>query len=171
MRYFILLTTIFVVVQSCNQKKSVEPVQGKEDLHLGASSDTLNLTRTRHMPDSIRNKLIDSAIMQGNKDAYSTVANSEPFLGPDLLFPALIMANKYNDSKACYDMYYMLCAEGYDSLSLDLGTLDKRTKAIGLYYLLKSYELGFDEAKYEIEEMYIDKHLRVPKSSDFIIFK
>jgi hypothetical protein len=92
-------------------------------------------------------------------------------LGPDLLFPALIMANKYNDSKACFDVYYMLCEEGYDSLSLDFGTIDKRTKAIGLYYLFKSYELGFTDARDMIEEKYIDKHLPVPKSSDFIIFK
>ena len=142
-------------------------MQDTEGLH----TDTLISTSIEPLADSIRNKLLDSAIMRGNKDAYSEVTNSEAFLGPDLLFHALIMANKYNDSRACFDVYYMLCEEGYDSLSLDFGTLDKRTKAIGLYYLFKSYELGYDDAKWLIKERYIDRNLPVPKSSDFIIFK
>jgi hypothetical protein len=160
-----------LIGQSCNQKKPVKPVQGKENLHPEALGDSLIIIRTPPMNDSLRNKLLDSAIMQGNKDAYSRVANSQDFLGPNLLFQALIMANKYNDSRACFDVYFMLCEEGYDSLSINLGTIDKRTKAIGLYYLLKSYELGFSDAKGLIEEKYIDKHLPVPKTSDYLIFK
>jgi hypothetical protein len=171
MRYFILLTAMILIGQSCHQKKSIKLVQGAEDLTSEAPVDTLIKMSIRPLPDSVRKKLIDSAILHGNKEAYSKVANSEAFLGPDLLFQALIMANKYNDPRASFDVYFMLCEEGYNSLSLDLGTLDKRTKAIGLYYLLKSYELGFDDAKATIKEMYTDKNLPVPKSSDFVVFK
>ena len=171
MKYFGLISAVILIIYSCNQKKSIKQVKDKQDIHSDALGDSLIRTMTPPMNDSLRNKLLDSALIYGNKGAYSTVANYGPFLGPDLLFPALIMANKYNDSSACYHVYYMLCEEGYDSLSLDFGTIDKRTKGIGLYYLLKSYELGFVDAKYQIEGEYIDKHLPVPKSSDFIIFK
>lgn len=171
MKYLFLITAIFLITHSCNQKNPVKPVQNKEDLHPESLPDTETSTMIQPLADSIRNNLLESAMMNGDKDAYSKVSNSEPFLGPGLLFQALVMANKYNDSAACYDVYYMLCEEGYNSFSLDFGTVDKKSTAIGLYYLLKSYELGFSDARDLIKDKYIDKHLPVPKSSDFLIFK
>ena len=56
-------------------------MKGKEDIHRGALGDTLISTLRLPMNDSLRNKLLDSALMYGNKNAYSTVANYGPFLG------------------------------------------------------------------------------------------
>lgn len=49
----------------------------------------------------------------------------------------------------------MLCEEGYDSLGLDLGAIDAKTRSKGMYYLLKSYEPGFAEVKAKVQEYFL----------------
>jgi hypothetical protein len=55
----------------------------------------------------------------------------------EFLFYALIMANKYNDAQAHYDVYRIL-TDFFDS---NIETLDTITKELALYHLKKSKEL------------------------------
>lgn len=166
-----LIAAIFLVVESCNTKRNSNLRKANEALQNEKIDIERHTPGPERMSHSMINILVDSAMLFGNKDAYSKVTNAVDFLGPDLLFAAFVMANKYNDSSAYYHVYHMFCKEGYNRFSLELGTVDKKTEMLGLYYLLRSYELGFARAKREIEIRYIEKNLPVPKSSDFIIFK
>ncbi|MBL0267885.1 MAG: hypothetical protein IPP99_04220 [Chitinophagaceae bacterium] len=163
MRYFILIVTITWGLHSCGNRNSNQSVKNKEVVDNEGIVDPHDDYWRNYMPDSLSNRLIESAIVNGDKDSYARVADSRNFMGPKLLMPALIMANKYKDPRACYDVFYMLCQEGYNSQSLDLGTLDSTTKTIGLYYLLKAHELGFNDATYFIEKLYLKKGVKGPQ--------
>lgn len=115
-------------------------------------------------------KLIDSlinlAILKGNEKAYNEVA-SYYWLeerGEEFVYVALTVANKYNNPEAHFHVYQML-----NSLRTGekIENLDKKTRAFALYHLLKAYELGQDNAKYTVEEMFKDAK-KIPKSSFYL---
>lgn len=115
-------------------------------------------------------KMIDDAIDNGNRGAYNRVSNY--FImnqrEEEFLFPAMIMANRNNYPDAYFDVYYILAAIRYDK---DLERMDSTTRNMALFYLLKSYEMGFRSAGYEAEEIFAKQNKPIPKSSDYQILK
>jgi hypothetical protein len=108
--------------------------------------------------------LTDSAIFMGNQKAYNKAAMIYLLndLDVEFLYYAMIMANKYNYPEAYFHVYIILNNRRNDQ---KLRNLDDRTKKIALYYLLKSYEMNYGEAKYEVDDIYINK--TIPKSTEF----
>ncbi|MBI5858341.1 MAG: hypothetical protein HZB42_11925 [Sphingobacteriales bacterium] len=159
------------LILSCNQQKKSNVSEHKSD-SIRLKQDTFHLSND--LEDQIGKQgiasLIDSAIERGDSMAYNKVSNYYLInqLDEEFLFPAMIMANRYKDRSAYFDVYDILTSMRYDN---HLEKMDEQTKAIALYYLLRSYELGYENAKYEVEELFTDKKLPIPKSSDFIVFK
>lgn len=75
------------------------------------------------------------------------------------------MAHKYNIPKAYYDIYWTLATPPSGE---SINDLDPETRYLALYYLLKSYEQGYTDAKYNIQEIF-GKDSSIPKSSSFLI--
>ena len=78
---------------------------------------------------------------------------------PEELLPyALLMANKYNDTRAYFDVYYCfwyMFPETTDNLCL-LDSLDSTTKNIALEYLQKGAELGEINSQQHLGSYYFE---------------
>ncbi len=123
---------------------------------------------------SINNKLlmkelIDSAILQGDSKAYNKVASYYLLedMGKDFFYYAFTMANKYKNEEAAYHVYKILVYEISDEPKIALNLMDTKTKYFALYYLLKSYEMGYESAKYQVDEVF-GKNNTIPKSSEYL---
>jgi hypothetical protein len=105
------------------------------------------------------------AINKGDDKAYNEVASFYLIedKGEDFLYTALTVANRYNNPEACYHIYIILNNERTGN-SID--NLDPKTKKMALYYLLKSYEMGFKSAQYQVDEIFKTRKV-IPKSEDF----
>jgi hypothetical protein len=110
---------------------------------------------------------INRALDSGNIRTYHRAAythfikdNPEPFL-----YPAIIMANKYDNPNAYYHVYRVL-----NSLrnSENLDSLDHRTKNLALHYLVLAYEKGQESAKIEALKIF-GNEASIPKSSSFLL--
>lgn len=115
--------------------------------------------------DSIFN-LIDNALNNGDFKAYNSAAHYY-FIkdkSEDFLFVAITMANKYNNSEACYHVYKILNGTRNQE---KIEKLDEKTKAMALFYLLKSYEMGYAQSKYEVCQIF-DTLKYLPKSSFYL---
>lgn len=112
------------------------------------------------------NRLLDSSIQYGNDKAYARVASYHLLesQGEEFLYFAVIVANKYNDPLAHYHIYDILA---HPRNGRALKNQDLRTQNFALYHLLKSYELGEESAKYQIEEIF-GENKAVPKSSFYL---
>jgi hypothetical protein len=114
-------------------------------------------------------KLIDSSLNFGDAEKYNLVSKYHIVngIGEDFLFAAMTMANKYKNAEAFFDVYVIMTSERYDS---HIERMDSTSRSIALYYLLKSYELGYKSSKYVVEKVFTDRGLAIPKSSAFLIF-
>lgn len=114
----------------------------------------------------LMDSLITRAILYGDKKAYNEVSNDYYIegMGEDILYVSMIVADKYNNPEAHFHIYTILNGlrrhEYVDSLG-------KKTKDFALYHLLKSYELGYKDAIYEIEEVF-GEGKSIPKSSYYM---
>jgi hypothetical protein len=114
-------------------------------------------------------KLIDSALLMGNVRAYNTVSayyfveNKEQ----DFFYCAFTMANKHKSAEAHYHVFMIFAMSSSYGIQKNIMILDDKTKNLAMYYLLKSHEMGYDEAKYQIEEIF-GKNKTVPKSSEYL---
>jgi hypothetical protein len=157
----------FLVLLSCNQNRVKSSIPIKDSSLKNVDS----IKRISYSGEKFTQlelyKMIDSALDQGNRKAYNNVSNYYLINEMDelFLFPAFIMANKYHEPAAYFDVYDILCNQRYDS---HLERIDSATRTIALYYLMKSYELGFRAAKYEVEEKFIKRKLIIPKSKDIL---
>jgi hypothetical protein len=104
----------------------------------------------------------DSAILNGNEFMYNRVA-SHYILNDnieDLFYTAFMVANKYNNPEASYHVYRAInglrTKENFDNL-------DVKSKNMALYYLLKSYESGFQNAISQVHIIF-DTNKPIPKS-------
>lgn len=98
-------------------------------------------------------RLIDKALNSGDSKSYNRA--SHYFFIRDkyeeFLYPALIMANKYENPEAHYHVFQILNGvRNQGSLIL----LDSVTKNYALYHLIKSHELGYSDSKYALLEIY-----------------
>ena len=110
--------------------------------------------------------LIDSSIKFGNKRAYDEVASNYLVAnrGREFLYVSLIVANKYAYARAYFHIFLILSEfQTGDQFERK----DTKTKNLAIYSLLKAYELGYDDAKYALEEFF-GKLDELPRSSEYI---
>ena len=113
--------------------------------------------------------LIDSAINYGNDKAYNKVASYYLIenMGESFFYYAFTMANKYNSSEAYFHVFDIIAHSTPKEPKQALNLMDKRTKNFALYYLLKSYEMGFESARYQVNEIF-GKDKIPPKSNYYL---
>ncbi len=75
-------------------------------------------------------------------------------MGEEFLLTALMMANKYKNAEACFHVYDIIVHSTPKEPKEALEEMDLRTKNFALYYLLKSNELGFESARYQVTEIF-----------------
>lgn len=154
-RLIILLLQIFIIT-SCNIKQH--------------KAEELAIKPTTPIDDKMKiHQLIDSAITNGNDKAYNEVASYFLIenMGKDFFYYAFTMANKYNNAEACFHVYNIIAHSTPKEPKEALSLLDRKTKSLALYYLLKSYEMGFESAKYQVYEIY-GKDNAPPQSSYYL---
>lgn len=112
------------------------------------------------------NRLQDSIIQYGNSRAYNELASYYVLeeWNEELLYYALLMANKYNSAEGHYHVYYSLSKPRNGGT---LEQLDNKTKCFAFYHLLISYEMNFESSKYEVEAVF-GENKSVPKSSYYL---
>ena len=110
--------------------------------------------------------LIKKAITNGDTIAYSDASSFYFHEGSEaeFLHTALIMANKYDYSRAYYEVYTTLV---YSHSNETVETLDPDTKCLALYYLLKAKEKGDARAIGECETIFKGKE--IPKSNFYLL--
>lgn len=153
--YYYLLFIFFAF--SCSNpstSESIEQVDDKHKIDNGLMSDIL------------MDSLLHQALEKGNCKAYREVYMPYywKYRGREVIYYSFIMANKYNCPEAFFDVYHSLVFPKNDSIGLK--SIDSKTKNLALYYLLKSYELGEDNAKSKVEELFAGKP--IPKSSYYM---
>jgi hypothetical protein len=101
-------------------------------------------------------------IENGDTVAYLEALRSLQYRWPEdsFLWYSLRMANRYNYPRAYFHSYIHL-ANPYKGEELD-----DKTKCLAMYYLLKSYELGYLDRKHLQEYL---KNDSIPKASSFLI--
>ena len=155
----LLSVTLFILISfSCNHKQKQKPAETE------VSSFFKPLNNEKE-----RTRLLKLAIDSGNFNAYNKLAT--PYLIADrniteLYYYSLIMANKYHCPEAYYNLSTIL-EHPVSTRDMELLSNDKDTKNMALYYLFKANELGFTNAKFDIEQMY-GKGKPVPNSSFFL---
>ncbi|NQX41260.1 hypothetical protein SAMN05421820_107203 [Pedobacter steynii] len=113
-------------------------------------------------------KLWKKAIHEGDFKAYGEISNAYLLHSQmyELYYYALIMANKYKCPQAYYHLF-MIMNDQVTIDGLSLYSNDEATKNMALYYLLKSKELGYTQAQFEIDEVF-GKNKPIPASSYYL---
>lgn len=114
--------------------------------------------------------LLNKAINEGDFTAYNKISAKYILQSAttDFFFYSFIMANKYNCPEAYYHVYYFLNIKGSVN-NINLYSDDKKTKKISLFYLCKSYELGYEPAKIELISLFGEKK-KIPLSNSILSF-
>lgn len=116
------------------------------------------------------NELLKKALNKGDKMAYNEFATHYLLNGSftDLYYHSLLMANKYHNAEAYYHLYTMLTYHSKTIINgVNLYNSDFETTNMALYYLIKSYELGSEEAISDIKITFKDT-TSIPKSSYYL---
>ncbi len=115
------------------------------------------------------NTMINKALKNNDSLLYNKLASYYLLhnMGEEFLLTALKMANKYNNAEACYHVYDIIAYSTPKEPQKALELMDSKTKNLALYYLIKSSELGFVNAKYQINEIW-GKDKSPPKSTHFL---
>lgn len=159
-RYYLLLIFYVIGLTGCDGKKNIKQPK-KEELAQPQMTPIQNR--------KLMHALMDSALEMGNERAYNKVS-SYYFLEKreqELFYLTFIMANKYKSAEACYNVYITIAYSTPEQPNVALKKMDSKTRNFALYYLLKSYELGFDRAKFYIVDIF-GKNTPFPKSSVYL---
>ena len=159
-KYYYLIVISFILFTSCFNKK--EPVVILKNYNEIPSYEK------RIQNVKLTDSLLNLSITKGNEKAYNLVS-SDFILDANyegLIYYSLIMANKYNSPEAHFHIFLIL-SESADGGSFE--KLDNKTKCLALYYLLKSKELGYENAKYSINEIF--KKGRVLHKSNYYLLE
>lgn len=163
--------TIFTVfcfllfVYSCNSDDKKIPL---------VKIENSSLIKVDSSPVLIKNLILDTkqidsleniALEKGDKNAfYSVEAYYEKRKEErKILTFCIMMAHKHKYNFAYYMVYVILVHQADNNLN----ALDVQTQNMALYYLLKSHEMGYDQAKYAIEEKF-GENVSIPKSSSYL---
>lgn len=138
MKYSTIIST-FLIFISCEKNKN--DVINKDVIEVPKHINDL-----RDSSEII--KKLNNAVNDGNEKVYNEIAGSYILTNKyqDLLYYSLIMANKYNSAEAHYHIFLILAKNNFNAL-------DKKTKNLALFYLIRSNELGYKSAKYSVDEI------------------
>ncbi|MGJ1269866.1 hypothetical protein ACR78F_20710 [Sphingobacterium spiritivorum] len=120
------------------------------------------------LPKETLDSLCRRAINEGDFEAYHVLATEffEQIKNYELYYYALIMANKYQCPEA-YENLYIILNTSITINGIKMYSNDRLTEYFSKFYLLKAYELGYDNAKYSIHEAFGDDTIP-PKSSFYL---
>lgn len=105
-----------------------------------------------------KQQLLVSAINDGDFKAYNEIANAYLLAEKidELYYYSLLMANKHKCPEAFYHLFVIM-NEKVTIGGVKLYSTDEVTINTSLYYLVKSKELGYERAQYEIKGIFGDK--------------
>jgi len=155
MKYCIIL--IICIFYSCEFKK--DNIK-QEDLIVEDSVSSKEFYEENYFENKkLMDSLYDRILKVGDTIAYNEAYNitSVSFNGDKFFYYSEIMAVEYFYPKAYYNMF------------INFRFKVKELKKLSIYYLLKSYELGYKEAKNDLNFIFKDKE--IPKSEDYFLRK
>jgi len=152
------LLPVYVMVCSCNENKISD---NKPKLVLEQTT-TFSKTNTSEI-----HKLYIKYIKENNIKQYNNISVDAILSGrmEDLLYYSMRMANKNNTPCAYYYIYYAL---SHPRGGVWMDKSDEKTKNIALYYLVKSYELGYKDAQADIFNIF-GKNQKIENSSYYLM--
>ncbi|WP_396146576.1 hypothetical protein [Flavobacterium sp.] len=155
----ILAIVIYITFTSCSNKEKQKPIVKDHD----EVPQYVKMNNNIKLTDS----LFNLAISKGDEKAYNNVAGNyildANYQG--LLYYSTIMANKYNSPEAHFHIFLILSNTNNGK---PFNELDDKTKNLALYHLVKSNELGYESAKYSINEV-LGKGKPIQKSSYYLL--
>ena len=152
-----LFTVVFCVLfLSCShhaEKKQEGVIDDPKDLEL---------------PRKVADSLWRRAINAGDFKAYNEVSNNYWLLLkiPELYYYAQLMANRHECPEAYLHLYDMLTWEGTID-GIELAGKDSVSRNQALFYLLRAYELGEDNAPSYVHKEFGDR-IPPPKSITYL---
>lgn len=179
MKYFNFLigTCLFLggsLTYACNRDKTANH-NAKQPMQIADTGSSLDASaknidyRYYWNRDSLRTALELGAINGSEADYKRLISEYKAHrLVHNLLYTSLVRANKYNDKRAYFKVFFCLATkdmsdtEGYKQ---SLSDLPLKMKNIALHYLLKAKELGDESALYVLENELIE--YKNMKSTDF----
>ncbi len=155
----VTLTLSFLLI-FCSEKKT----ESKKDIVKIETPEYVKMNKNNKLTDS----LLNLALNKGDEKAYNTVAGNfildANYEG--LLYYSLQIANKYNSPETHFHIFLILSNPNNGQ---PFEQLDDKTKNLALYHLVKSDELGYESAKYSINEVFGNDN--VNQKSDFYLMK
>jgi hypothetical protein len=150
---------ILLLVISCNSKEGGNSEEKK------TTADSV-LANPFILENATLGKLENEILSTGDTTAYLKAKNhyfnSSQY--DKFLYYSFTMANKYKYNLAFYDVFIELT---HPKTGESFTKIDKSTQYLALYYLVKSYELGYYDAIYSIEDK-IGKIKPFPTSSYYL---
>jgi len=146
------------------------PIPKPAETNAALDSTQAFVTQPNSRNDQLSKALLDSALRYGDTRAYSRAASSYLMdqRGEELLYYALVLANRYNDPTACLHVHTILSNPNTRSGSTRFSNMDDRSNRLAMHYLLLAYELGSSGAAYELLEIYPDS-ASIPNSSSIVL--
>lgn len=116
----------------------------------------------------IEDSLWREALNNGDFRAYNEISNDYLLKLKDveLYYYALIMANKYNCPEA-YAHLYMILTKMPSYGGIEMVSKDNTTRSQAIFYLLKANELGHQNSKSDLFEIFHDS-ISPPKSDIYL---
>ena len=141
--FFLISLIITSLIISCNKKEKSIPL------------NTISTTD--------KDYYVNLALKKGDTSAYYNFeAYYMDYPIEEILYPALIMANKYDYHLAYLNVYEALTSQDHKAGVSELENLDPITKEMALHYLKKGADKGNKECKrilgnHYLEGKYIEK--------------
>ena len=157
-------TIIILLLILSNVFFILHPFYEKEEIEEKEIVDTL----TSHVPRYEIDSLAKMAINEGDTVAYKefAVGLMRNMKWHKLYYYSFIMANKYNNKDA-FNILYEILNMDLEINGVKFHSEDEITQSYAKYFLLKSYELGYKDAIYAIENEF-GEGAEFPNSSYYL---
>jgi hypothetical protein len=143
----------FIYLTSCNKNQNeINPNDIATSTVMSSLEDFNNISNNRELASSIAKG--DTIAYKKLKEIYFDSGHAMDFLKY-----SIIMANNFNYPESCYDSYQLLKNEY-------INENNKMTNKLANFYLLRSYEMGIEEAKSNVKKRF-KSHTKLPKSKDY----
>lgn len=157
MKYILLLLAPSTI--SCNENKRSD-IKREKVKHV-------SITKSNILLDAERVKQLKAAAFNGDTIAYNELSEAYADMGAydDFLFVSMTVAHRYSFSQAMFDVYQCFSSAPLQVEKSDYA-IDSVTKNLALFYLLKSYELGYTLAKKKVEIEF--ENQKIPSSTYYL---
>ncbi len=163
--YYLLIGFVLLLMYSCNSTDNPKEVSIPPKVILSTMDSSPVLIKNLNLKIRQIDSLESVALEKGDKNAFYTVEayyEMRKEEGKILTF-CILMAHKHNYNFAYYMVYTVLVHQKDNNLK----GLDEQTQNFALYYLIRSYELGYKDALYNIEEEF-GGNKPIPKSGYYL---